>query len=123
MALGAVAAGPGPGAGYAVQASGAPCPCRQQSGDARDVPAGRAPLMPAESDGRSIRRIELTLHKPWFALYGGIRPTLVIAGLGQPAQWGIGTWQVPADETVTVGVYLFNRMWRFGRAEIALAPS
>jgi hypothetical protein len=30
---------------------------------------------------------------------------------------------VPADETVTVGVYLFNRMWRFGRAEIRLAPS
>ena len=79
--------------------------------------------MPAESDDRSIRRIELTLHKPWFALYGGIRPTLVIAGLGQPAQWGIGTWQVPADEAVSVGVYLFNRMWRFGRAEIALAPS
>jgi hypothetical protein len=79
--------------------------------------------MPADSAERAIRRIELTLHKPWFALYGGIRPTLVIAGLGQPAQWGIGTWQVPADETVSVGVYLFNRVWRFGRAEIALAPS
>src|SRR5690349_20569411 len=65
----------------------------------RDVPTGRAPLMPTETGDRSIRRIELTLHKPWFALYGGIRPTLVIAGLGQPAQWGIGTWQVPADET------------------------
>lgn len=79
--------------------------------------------MPAESDERSTRRIELTLHKPWFALYGGIRPTLVIAGLGHPAQWGIGTWQVPADENVTIGVYLFNRMWRFGRAEIRLAPT
>jgi hypothetical protein len=79
--------------------------------------------MPTDSADQPIRRIELTLHRPWYALYGGIRPTLVIAERGQPAQWGIGTWQVPADETVTVGVYLFNRMWRFGRAEIALAPS
>lgn len=74
------------------------------------------------ADDHAVRRIELTLHKPWFALYGGIRPTLVIAGRGQPAQWGIGTWQVPADETVTVGVYLFNRVWRFGRAEFTLEP-
>ena len=70
----------------------------------------------------STRRIELTLHKPWFALYWRIRPTLVIEGRGQPAQWGDGTWQVPADETVRVGVYLFNRMWRFGRADTALEP-
>ncbi|MFC9558706.1 hypothetical protein [Agromyces sp. NPDC056965] len=68
------------------------------------------------------RRIELTLHKPWFALYGRVRPTLVIGGLGQPAQWGTGTWQLPADETAVIGVYLFNRMWRFGRAEFALEP-
>ena len=74
------------------------------------------------SDDPAARRIELTLHKPWFALYGGIKPTLVIGGRGQPAQWGIGTWQVPADETVVVGVYLFNRMWRFGRAEFAVEP-
>ena len=74
------------------------------------------------SDDPAARRIELTLRKPWFALYGGIKPTLVIGGRGQPAQWGIGTWQVPADETVVVGVYLFNRMWRFGRAEFALEP-
>ena len=68
------------------------------------------------------RRIELTLHKPWFALYALIKPTLVIGGRGQPAQWGLGTWQVPADETVLVGVFLFNRVWRFGRAEFALDP-
>ena len=36
----------------------------------------------------AMRRVELTLHKPWFALYAGIRPTLVIMGRGQPAQWG-----------------------------------
>lgn len=70
----------------------------------------------------TTRRIDLTLRRPWFALYAGIRPTLVIGGRGQPAQWGLGTWQVPADETVTVGVFLFNRLWRFGEAEFALEP-
>jgi hypothetical protein len=70
----------------------------------------------------ATRRIELTLRKPWFALYGGVRPTLVIGGRGQPVQWGVGTWQVPADETVTVGLFLFNRVWRFGTAEFALEP-
>jgi len=75
-----------------------------------------------ETDPKPTRRIELTLHRPWFALYWGIKPTLVVGGRGQPAQWGVGTWQVPADETVTVGVYLFNRVWRFGQAEVALEP-
>ncbi|WP_307823492.1 hypothetical protein [Microbacterium sp. KRD172] len=70
----------------------------------------------------ATRRIELTMHKPWFALYAGVRPTLVIAGRGQPTQWGLGTWQVPSDETVTLGVFLFNRLWRFGEAEIVLQP-
>jgi hypothetical protein len=74
------------------------------------------------SDAQASRRIDLTLHKPWFALYAGIKPTLVIGGRGQPAQWGTGTWQVPADETVIVSVFLFNRLWRFGRAESALEP-
>lgn len=69
------------------------------------------------------RRIELTLRKPWFALYAGIRPTLVIAGRGQPVQWGLGTWQVAADETVALSVFLFNRAWRFGQADIALEPA
>lgn len=63
------------------------------------------------------------MHKPWFALYAGVRPTLVIAGRGQPTQWGLGTWQVPADETVTLGVFLFNRLWRFGEAEFVLDPT
>ncbi len=70
----------------------------------------------------TTRRIELTLRKPWYALYAGIRPTLVIAGRGQPTQWGLGTWQIPADESVTLGIYLYNRVWRFGRAEISIAP-
>lgn len=75
------------------------------------------------SVGKETRRIELTMHKPWFALYAGVRPTLVMQGRGQPTQWGLGTWQVPSDETVTVGVVLFNRMWRFGQAEFTLDPA
>lgn len=70
----------------------------------------------------NVRLIELTMHKPWFALYAGIRPTLVIGERGQPTQWGRGTWQVPSDRTVTIGVYLFNRLWRFGQAELILDP-
>ncbi|MFB7251367.1 hypothetical protein [Microbacterium sp. NPDC056234] len=68
------------------------------------------------------RRIELNLHKPWFALYVGIRPTLVIGGRGQPTQWGLGTWQVSSEDDVILGVFLFNRMWRFGQAVITLKP-
>ncbi|WP_243076623.1 hypothetical protein [Microbacterium sp. SS28] len=68
----------------------------------------------------TTRRIELTLHRPWFALYAGVRPTIVIAGRGQPVQWGHGTWQVPSGEAVVIGVFLFNRMWRFGEAEATL---
>ncbi|GAA1535693.1 hypothetical protein HD600_001608 [Microbacterium ginsengiterrae] len=71
-------------------------------------------------DTPAPRRIEVTMHKPWFALYAGIRPTLVIDGRGQPTQWGVGTWQVPADENATLGVFLFNRLWRFGRAELTI---
>lgn len=68
------------------------------------------------------RRIEITLRKPWFAPYWFTRPTLVIAGLGQPVQWGSGTWQVPSGEPVALGVFLFNRIWRFGQAEFVLDP-
>lgn len=78
--------------------------------------------MPAEKSVNVTRRVELRLHKPWFALYGGVRPTVVLDGRGHPAQWGRGTWQVPADEVVVLGVFLFNRLWRFGQAEFALAP-
>ncbi|KJQ53378.1 hypothetical protein [Microbacterium sp. SA39] len=70
-------------------------------------------------DTSGSRRIELTMHKPWFALYAGVRPTLVIAGRGQPTQWGLGTWQVPSDRPVVLEVFLFNRVWRFGQAEVA----
>jgi len=63
-------------------------------------------------------RIHLTLSKPglgWFP-----KPTVVVGGRGHPAQWGEGTWQL--DEGSTVGVYLFNRLWRFGAAELDVQP-
>lgn len=68
------------------------------------------------------RRIDISLHRPRFALYARIKPTLVIAGRGQPVQWGLGTWQVPSDQTVVIRVFLYNRLWRFGHAEFALEP-
>lgn len=71
---------------------------------------------------QATRRIEITMRKPWFALYWFVRPTLVIAGRTQPVQWGLGTWQVPTDEPVTLGAFLFNRLWRFGQAELVLEP-
>lgn len=80
------------------------------------------PDIPAAAGDKAIRRIELTLRKPRLTLYAGIKPTLVIEGRGQPVQWGLGTWQVATDRTVLIGVFLFNRVWRFGRAEWSLEP-
>lgn len=74
------------------------------------------------TEPQASRRIELTMHKPWFALYAGVRPTLVLEGRGQPTQWGLGTWQVPTDRRTVLEVFLFNRLWRFGQAEISFDP-
>lgn len=68
--------------------------------------------------GTTKRRIELRLRRPlltWFA-----RPTVVIDGVGQPAQWGTGTWAVPDGGGTEFGVYLYNRAWRFGAASIRI---
>lgn len=68
----------------------------------------------------NARRIELTMRRPRLALYAWVKPTLVLGERGQPTQWGLGTWQIPADRSVTIGVFLFNRIWHFGQAEITL---
>ncbi|QLD13154.1 hypothetical protein HW566_01145 [Microbacterium oleivorans] len=73
----------------------------------------------AEPDAGS-RRLELMLRRPRIHLLPGVRPTVVIAGRGQPAQWGLGTWMIPADARVEIGVFLFNRLWRFGEAQITV---
>jgi hypothetical protein len=63
-------------------------------------------------------RLELTLRKPWLGWYP--KPTVVLNGRGHPAQWGVGTWQISTDGPFVARVYLFNRVWRFGVAELAL---
>lgn len=81
---------------------------------------------PAEVDttlpsGTTKRRIELRLARPlltWFA-----RPTVTIDGVGHPAQWGTGTWAVADDGRTVIGVYLFNRAWRFGGATLSVGDA
>lgn len=71
--------------------------------------------------GTTRRRVELRITRPlltWFA-----RPTVTINGVGQPAQWGVGTWAVPDGGDTVIGVYCYNRMWRFGAASITVAPT
>ncbi|SDQ07956.1 hypothetical protein [Microbacterium sp. cf332] len=71
---------------------------------------------------QNARRVTLDLRRPRLHLLVGVRPTVVIDGRGQPAQWGLGTWLVPSDLPVEVGVFLFNRAWRSGEASAVLSP-
>lgn len=64
------------------------------------------------------RRCELTLRKPWLGWFP--KPTVVLNGTAQPAQWGTRAWKVPGDGAVTVNIYLFNRMWKFGEATLVV---
>lgn len=66
------------------------------------------------------RRFELTLHKPWLGWFP--RPTVVVNGSAQPAQWGTRNWKVPGDADVQVTVFLFNRLWKFGEASFTVSP-
>ncbi|WP_235940953.1 hypothetical protein [Paramicrobacterium fandaimingii] len=75
-------------------------------------PERKSPVPAPES-----RRISLTLRRPWLGWHP--RPTVVFGGRGQPAQWGTGTWQLPAGDT-TISVFLYNRLWRYGEAVIEL---
>lgn len=63
--------------------------------------------------------MSLSLHKPWFGWFP--RPTVVIDGRGHPAQWGTGTWQISTEEPTAITVFLFNRLWTYGAAELVLA--
>jgi hypothetical protein len=64
------------------------------------------------------QRLRLTLHK--HAIGWHPKPTIVFADRGYPAQWGTGTWQVPDARPTTIKVYLFNRLWTYGRAEFRI---
>jgi hypothetical protein len=66
--------------------------------------------------GTTRRRVELRLHRPWFAW--GARPTVSVDGVGQPAQWGSGTWVLPDEGSVEFAVFCINRRWRFGAASV-----
>jgi len=84
------------------------------AGHMDELPASKS----AGAAGTHTRRFELTLRKPWFGWVP--KPTVVLNGRGNPAQWGTGTWMVATRGTTTVGIFLFNRLWRFGEAEITL---
>lgn len=66
----------------------------------------------------TTRRFELTLHKPWLGWFP--KPTVVVDGVAQPTQWGTRNWKVPGAETVTVSIFLFNRIWKFGEADFTV---
>jgi hypothetical protein len=64
------------------------------------------------------QRLRLTLLKHPIGWHP--KPTIVFAGRGYPAQWGTGTWQVPDERPTTIRIYLFNRLWTYGRAEFTI---
>ncbi|PYI67915.1 hypothetical protein CVV68_08630 [Arthrobacter livingstonensis] len=68
----------------------------------------------------TTRRFELTLRKPWLGWFP--RPTVVVNGVGQPAQWGTRNWKVPGDDTATVNIFLFNRWWKYGEVNFSVEP-
>jgi len=62
------------------------------------------------------RRISIDLRRWPLRLTFGVRPTVVIDGRTEPAQWGVGTWLVAADRPVPVTVFMFVAGRRFGIA-------
>jgi hypothetical protein len=69
------------------------------------------------------RRVSIDLRRPPLAPYFGLRPTIVIEGRAQPTQWGVGTWQLPADRDAEVGVFLYRFGATSGRASRTLRPT
>ena len=66
------------------------------------------------------RRLTLDL-RPWpLRVTFGVRPTVVVDGRTEPAQWGVGTWLIAADRPVEVTVFLFVAGIRFGVASHAV---
>lgn len=63
---------------------------------------------------------QLTLRKPFLGL--GPKPTVVVDGSGQPTQWGQRTWKVSGDGALTVQIFMFNRMWKYGLATFSVEP-
>ncbi|MGN7190249.1 MULTISPECIES: hypothetical protein [unclassified Curtobacterium] len=72
-----------------------------------------------QPSGTTKRRVTLTIARPRWTW--GARPTVVVDGVGHPAQWGTGTWAVADDGSTDLGVYLYNRAWRWGAAHATVS--
>lgn len=70
----------------------------------------------------ATRRVSIDLRGGALGLIG-IRPTIVIEGRAQPTQWGVGTWQLPADSDSEVRVFLYRFGVTWGRASATLRPA
>ncbi|MBG6053865.1 hypothetical protein IWX81_000255 [Salinibacterium sp. CAN_S4] len=68
----------------------------------------------------SRRRVTIELRRPRLRLHFGIRPTVVVDGITQPTQWGVGTWQVDADRETPMDVFLYIAGVTFGRASTTI---
>lgn len=68
----------------------------------------------------ATRRIVVDLVRRPGAL--GVRPTTVVDGRTEPAQWGEGTRLVPAGHPIEVAVFLYVRGLRFGSARTTVQP-
>ena len=66
------------------------------------------------------RRLTIDLRRWPLRATFGVRPTVVVDDRTEPAQWGVGTWQVAADRPVEVAVFMFVAGIRFGVASYAV---
>ena len=69
------------------------------------------------------RRLTIDLRRWPLRLTFGVRPTVVVDGRTEPAQWGVGTWLVAADRPVEVTVFMFVAGIRFGTASYSVSPT
>lgn len=67
------------------------------------------------------RRVAIDLRGGALGLLG-VRPTIVVGGRAQPSQWGVGTWQLPADGDAEVAVFLYRFGVTWGRAAHTIGP-
>ena len=68
------------------------------------------------------RRISVDLRRRPLRVTLGLRPSVVIDGRTEPAQWGVGTWLVAADRPVALTVFMFAAGIRFGAASYTVSP-
>lgn len=69
------------------------------------------------------RRITLDLRRWPLRATFGVRPTVIVDGRSEPAQWGVGTWLIAADRPIEVTVFMFAVGIRFGVASFEVSPT